>query len=150
MKEQLKLKRTEIITKFLQILGKIIENQYNHITLQEIVKKKEIFIHEIPVYKIRIFDHYFINIGDRRWIPKGEIAIDPQTLKNNMWFSFLKRYLEVYHPESKIRDKKWGAGLHILKEYPRGAKILLKPNDLVNDIRETLLNFYKIAEIFVS
>ena len=71
----------EIITKFNQILGNTINKQHNHMALQKIVKDSETSIHEIPVYKIRIFDHYFINIGVRRWIPKGEIAIDPQTLK---------------------------------------------------------------------
>jgi len=150
LKKQLKVNSSEIITKFRQILGNTIQNQYNHMTLQEIIKNSAISIHEIPVYKIRIFDHYFINIGDRHWIPKGEISIDPQTLKDDMWFSFLEQYLELYHPERKLRDKNWGAGLHILKEYPRGSKILLNPNDLIKDIRDTMLDFYKIAEIFVS
>ena len=150
LKKQLNLKSSEIITKFNQILGNTINKQYDHLALQEIVKDSETIVYDIPVYKIRIFDHYFINIGEHRWIPKGEITIDPQTLKDDMWFSFLEQYLELYHPESKVRDKNWGAGLHILKEYPRGSKILLNPDNLIKDIRETLLDFYKIAEIFVS
>ena len=150
LKKQLKVRSSEIIDKFHQILGKTINDQFNHTALKEIIRDSETYVHNIPVYKIRIFDHYFINIGDRRWIPKAEITLDPQTLKDNIWFSFLEQYLELYHPKKDIRDKNWGAGLHILKEYPRGSKILLNPDELIKDIRETLINFYKIAEIFVS
>jgi len=150
LKKQLKVRSSEIIDKFHQILGKIINDQFNHAALEETIRDNDTIVQNIPVYKIRIFDHYFINIGDRRWIPKGEITIDPQTLKDNVWYSFLEQYLELYHPEKDIRDKNWGAGLHILKEYPRGSKILLNPDNLVKNVRETLIDFYKIAECFVS
>lgn len=149
LKKLLKSRRIEIINKFNKILAVKINNLYNHTTLQEIIKDSETYVHDLSIYKIRIYDHYFINIGDRRWIPKGEITIDPQTLENDIWFDLLETYLELYHPEKNIRDKKWGAGLHILKEYPRGSKILLNPDELTKDLRETLLDFYKIAEIFV-
>ncbi len=149
LKKILSEKEKIIINQFEMVFREEITQNYDHGKLMHHIKNKTYNPNTIPNYKIRIFDHYFINIGNRHWIPRAEITIDTQTLNNHEWFEFLKRYISIYHPDSN-RDSHWGAGLHILKEYPRGSKILEKPEDLIKDVQGTLLNFYKFVQTFVN
>lgn len=102
-------------------------------------------------YKIRIFDHCFINQGSRFWIPKAEIVIDEETMKNDVWVDFLEDYINLYHPDKKEANWKpnWGVGVHILKEYPRDNEILSNKDELIQDVQKTLKNFYQFAQSFI-
>lgn len=148
LKKSIDLKKSQILRKFEEILGRKINEQQNRKKIEEIVKSNGKLVKNLPNYKIRVFDHYFIMRGNRRWIPKAEMVIDPITFKNHQWFEFLEKLLALYHP-NKNRDSNWGAGLHFLKEYPRGCEILLNPDELIKDVRENLMDFYEIAMEFV-
>jgi len=150
LKKILNEKESDIIYQFETIFGKEINQNHNHSKLMELIKDVDYNANTIPNYKIRVFDHYFINIGNRHWIPKAEITIDNQTLNKHEWFEFLKHYISLYHPKDSERDSHWGAGLHILKQYPRGSEILESPDNLIKDVQDTLLNFYKFVQTFVN
>ena len=147
LKKVLSEKENEIINQFESIFREEITNNFSHEHLKELIKERT---YTIPNYKIRIFDQCFINIGDRHWLPRAEITIDTQTLPSHEWFDFLQRYVSIYYPKDSERDSGWGAGLHILKEYPRGSEILEKPDNLIEDVQNTILNFYKFVQIFIN
>ncbi len=143
-------KESTIINQFESLFSREIIDSFSHDKLKEMIKYKTRNIMTIPYYKIRIFDHCFVKRGDRYWLPRAEMTIDAQTLYNHEWFEFLKRYITLYHPKDSKRDSGWGAGLHILKQYPRGCEILEKPKELIKDVQSTLLNFYKFGQTFVN
>ncbi len=144
LKKVLKEKKDQIILSFGKyLLGEI--NQYpSHEEISQSLPEKLHF----PQYKIRIFEHYAF-WHTRKWIPKVEITLDQAMMKNNDWYNFMESSLNLYHP-SEGREKNWGAGLHIYKEYPRGCEILEKPEDFIKDIQKVMLNFYDLVQTFIS
>ncbi len=148
LKNILLIKKEKIIESFRKNLLEDVIKYSNHEFILERLKGAFYSIEQYPQYKIRIFEHYaFWNT--RKWIPKVEITIDQQIMKNDDWYSLLEHFLDLYHP-SMDRENNWGAGLHILKEYPRGNELLENPENLIKDIQKTILSFYEFVQIFVN
>lgn len=149
LREVLKIKKYEITTRLKEVLQEKIIKTGSHTYLAEALNNKDIIIDSLPQYKIRLYDHASFKPGNRHWIPKAELTIDPQTLNGNYWYDFLEDLINLYHPPRPPRESYWGAGLHILKEYPRGSGIVSQPKELIEDVRSTLQDFLKIVDILV-
>ncbi|MEJ2251192.1 MAG: hypothetical protein P8Y97_16260 [Candidatus Lokiarchaeota archaeon] len=148
LKQILNAKKNQIINSFKKYLIDEIEKYSDRKFIEERLKGAFYSVEQFPQYKIRIFEHYAF-WHTRKWIPKVEITLDKQIMKNNDWYDFLVKFLNIYHPSSE-RENNWGAGLHILKEYPRGCELLEDPEALIKDIQKTILNLYHFVHAFIE